>query len=81
MAGAAAATAATTTAGEAAGGTGRAARTRGSEDRELDGGFFIGALGTGDFLLLIDDDFFETFVASVADVFVDGHRNPRSLGP
>jgi hypothetical protein len=80
VAGTAAATTAATATGEASGGTGGAARARGSEDGELDGSFFIGTLGTGDFLLLVDDDFFEAFVASVADVFVDGHRNPRSLG-
>jgi hypothetical protein len=35
--------------------------------------FFAGALGTGDFLLLVDDDFFELGLAVVADVFVDRH--------
>jgi hypothetical protein len=40
----------------------------------LDGGFFAGALGAGNFLLLVDDDFFELGLAVVANVFVDGHR-------
>lgn len=43
------------------------------EDRELDGGLFAGALGAGDFLLFIDDDFFEVRFALVANVLVDGH--------
>jgi hypothetical protein len=30
-------------------------------------------LRAGDFLLAIDDDFFELRIAVVADVFVDGH--------
>ena len=34
---------------------------------------FAGAFGAGDFLLLVDDDFFELGLAVVADVFVDGH--------
>jgi len=70
----AAAAAATTTATATAGGTTRrrAGASRG-EDGKLNGGFFAGTLGTGDFLLLVDDDFFETLVAGIADVFVDGH--------
>jgi hypothetical protein len=74
VAGTAAAAAATTASGEAAGRAGRAAAgaCRG-EDGELDGGLFAGTLGAGDFLLLVDDDFFEALVADVADVFVDGH--------
>jgi len=51
----------------------RAANRCGTEDGELDGGFFAGACGTGDFLLAIDDDFFELGFAVVANVFVDGH--------
>jgi len=35
--------------------------------------FFAGTFGAGDFLLAIDDDFFELGLAVVADVFVDGH--------
>src|SRR5271167_1719925 len=66
----AAATAAT---GGAAGRSGGAARAGRGEDGKLDRGFFAGALGAGDFLLLIDDDFFELRLAVVADVFVDGH--------
>jgi hypothetical protein len=41
----------------------------------LDGGFFAGALGAGDFLLFVDYDFFEFVLAVVADVFVDWHGN------
>jgi hypothetical protein len=51
----------------------RAANGCGTEYGELDGGFFAGACGTGDFLLAIDDDFFELGFAVVANVFVDGH--------
>ena len=68
------AAAATSTARRAAGwrrGTGGPCR---GEDGELDGGLFAGALRTGDFLLFVDDDFFELGLAVVADVFVDGHR-------
>ena len=56
-----------------AGGFCRTAGDCGTEDGELDGGFFAGACGTGDFLLAIDDDFFELGFAVVANVFVDGH--------
>ena len=56
-----------------AGGFSGAAGDRGAEDGELDGGFFAGARGTGDFLLAVDDDFFELGFAVVADVFVNGH--------
>ena len=70
-----AAAAATTTTATAA--ARRAARRRagasGRKDGELNGGLFAGTLGTGDFLLFIDDDFFEVFVAGIANVFVDGH--------
>jgi len=71
--------AAATTAAAASTAAGRAGRFSGAangcgtEDRELDGGFFAGACGTGDFLLAIDDDFFELGFAVVANVFVDGH--------
>ena len=43
------------------------------EDGKLDAGFLAGALGAGDFLLLIDDNFLEAGVALVAEVLVDGH--------
>jgi hypothetical protein len=70
-----AAAAATTTTATAA--ARRAARRRAGasrgKDGELNGGLFAGTLGTGDFLLLVDDDFFEVFVAGIANVFVDGH--------
>jgi len=39
----------------------------------LDGGSLAGTLGAGDFLLAVDDDFFELGFAIVTDVFVDGH--------
>jgi hypothetical protein len=39
----------------------------------LNRGFFAGALGAGDFLLLVDDYFFELGLAVVANVFVNGH--------
>jgi hypothetical protein len=57
----------------AGGGFCGAASCDGTKDRKLDGGSFRGALGAGDFLLAIDDDFFELGFAVVADVFVDGH--------
>jgi hypothetical protein len=56
-------------------GFGGAAGCGGTEDAELDGGFLAGTLGTSDFLLLVDYDFFEFGLAIVANVFVDGHRN------
>jgi|SRR5271169_982405 len=85
MAAAATTTTTATTAGESArgsGGIGASCR----EDGKLDRGFFAGALGTGDFLLLVNDDFFEVLVAGIADVFVDGHsqnlsRKVPSLAP
>ena len=70
---AATAAAAASAATRRAGGFSGAAGDRGAEDGELDGGFFAGACGTGDFLLAIDDDFFELGFAVVANVFVDGH--------
>jgi hypothetical protein len=70
---AAAATTAATTAGRGA--TRRRARASGGEDGKLNSGFFAGTLGTRDFLLLVDDDLFEAFVAGIADVFVDGHSD------
>jgi hypothetical protein len=70
---AATAAAATTSAGRAGGGFRGAAGCGGTEDGELDSGFFAGTLGAGDFLLAVDDDFFELGLAIVADVFVDRH--------
>jgi hypothetical protein len=66
---AAAASAATQAGGRFCGAAGRC----GAEDGKLDAGFFAGALGAGDFLLSVDDDFLELGFAVVADVFVDGH--------
>jgi len=57
----------------AGGGFWRAACDRRTENGKLNRGFFAGTLGTGDFLLAVDDDFFELRFAVVADVFVDGH--------
>ena len=45
-----------------------------AKDGKLDRGFLAGALGAGDFLLFVEDDFFEGSFAIVADVFVDGHE-------
>jgi hypothetical protein len=56
-----------------AGGFCGAASGCGTEDGELDGGFFAGTCGTEDFLLAVNDDFFELGFAVVANVFVDGH--------
>jgi hypothetical protein len=52
---AAATTAAAGWAGRFCGATGY----RGTEDGKLDGGFLAGTLGAGDFLLAVNDDFFE----------------------
>jgi hypothetical protein len=54
-------------------GLGGATGDGGAEDGKLDGGFFAGTLRAGDFLLAVDDDFFELRFAVVTDVFVDGH--------
>lgn len=72
------ATAAAATAGAAStGGSGgrlrRAAGNGGTKDGELNSGLSAGALGAGDFLLAVDDDFLEFGFAFVADVLVDGH--------
>ena len=72
MAAATAAATASATRG-AGGGFWRAACDRRTENGKLNRGFFAGTLGTGDFLLAVDDDFFELRFAVVADVFVDGH--------
>ena len=77
VAAATAAAAASTTAGRATGGAARRGRgapgTGRGEDGKLDSGFLTGARGAGDFLLLVDDNFFEARFALVANVFVDGH--------
>ena len=72
MAAATAAATASATRG-AGGGFWRAACDRRTENGKLNRGFFAGTLRTGDFLLAVDDDFFELRFAVVADVFVDGH--------
>ena len=46
---------------------------RGGKYGELDSGFLAGALGAGDFLLLVDHNLLEASVARIAQVFVDGH--------
>jgi hypothetical protein len=71
-----AAAAATAAAASAAGeglGVAVAGAVGGAEDGELEGVLFSGALGAGDFLLLVDYDFLEVGLAVFADVFVDGH--------
>ena len=68
-----AAAAAAATARGATRGSGGTAGARRGEDGELDRGFLAGALGAGDFLLLVDDDFFELGFAIFTDVFVDRH--------
>jgi hypothetical protein len=76
MAAAAAATAGSTaTEGRSRGLSGSAVGTAAGcgEDRKLDAGFLAGALGTGYFLLLIDDNFLEAGFALITKVFVDGH--------
>jgi hypothetical protein len=73
VAAATAAAAPASTAGGAARRRGRAAVAGGSKHGELDGGFLAGALRTGDFLLFVDDDFFELRLAVVANIFVNGH--------
>src|SRR5258708_14626268 len=65
--------AAASAASEAAGRCGGTARDGRGKDGKLDRGFLAGALGAGDFLLLVDDDLFEVLFAVFADVFVDGH--------
>ena len=77
MAGAAAAAAAAASAAGRAGGA--ASGACGGEDRELYGGLFAATLGAGDFLLLVDYDFFEALIAGVTDVFVDRHGGFRFL--
>jgi hypothetical protein len=74
MAAATATAAPASASGETAGRRGRAGTVAGrGEDGKLDRGLFAGTFGAGDFLLLVDDNFFEVFFAVFADVFVDGH--------
>ena len=54
-------------------GFGRAAGDGRTENGKLDRGFLAGALGTGDLLLAVDDDFFKLRAAIVANIFVNGH--------
>src|ERR1700686_4418290 len=67
--------AASAAAGVRGGGFGGGAVTvaGGGEDGELDCDFLAGALGAGDFLLLVEHDALEAGVAVFAKVFVDGH--------
>jgi hypothetical protein len=51
----------------------RATGDGGAKNGKLERGFFAGAFGAGDFLLLVQDELFELGFAIVADVFVDGH--------
>jgi hypothetical protein len=78
VAAATAATTTATTAGEAARRTGRTTGASGSENGKLNGRFHAGALGAGNFLLFVDNDFFETLVAGIADVLVNGHDESLS---
>jgi hypothetical protein len=79
VAAATSATAASAAAGGWSEGFGGATGCRRAEDAQLDGGFLAGTLGTSDFLLLVDYNFFEFGLAVVADVFVDGHFLLRSF--
>lgn len=72
MAAATAAAASSATGGATGRRRGTAVPRRG-ENGELDCRFFAGALGARDFLLLVDNDFFELRLAVFANVFVDGH--------
>src|SRR5208282_5623926 len=81
VAGAAATAAAAASAREAARGRGGFAGTGRGENGELDRGFLAGALGAGDFVLLVDDNLFKALVAVFADVFVNGQCRGSSRGP
>jgi hypothetical protein len=70
---AAATAAATASARRAGGGFGGTTSDRRAEDGKLNRRLLAGAFGAGDFLLPVDDNFFELRFAVVADVFVDGH--------
>jgi hypothetical protein len=78
MAAAAAPTATTTATGDTARRAGGATGASRSEDRELNRRFLAGAIGAGDFLLFVDDNFFESLVTGIANVFVDGHDETLS---
>src|SRR5712664_1237055 len=81
---AAAATAAASAAtggGGGFGGNSIAGAVCGGEDGKLDARLLAGALGTSDFLLLVDDNLLKARFAFIAQVFVDGHRgSPLLLG-
>ena len=76
MAGATAPTTSTASAGGRSGRFGRTASYGGAENRKLNRVLLARALGAGDFLLLVDDDFLEFRGAIVANVFVDWHVRP-----
>jgi hypothetical protein len=78
VAGAAATATATASTREAARGREGIAGAGRGENGKLDRGFLAGALGAGDFLLLIDDNLLEALVAVFADVFIDGHCRESS---
>ena len=73
MAAATAAAAASTASRGGREGFWRATGDGGTKDGKLECGFLAGAFGTGDFLLLVQDQLFELGFAIVANVFVDGH--------
>jgi hypothetical protein len=73
VAGATATATASATSTKPPGGASRAVGAGRGENGELNRSFPAGALRTGNFLLLVDDNFLETLVATVADVFVDRH--------
>ena len=62
------------------GGGAVAGAIRCGKDGKLDRGFLAGALGAGNFLLLIQDDALEARIAFIAKVFVDRHVDPSSNG-
>jgi hypothetical protein len=80
MAAATAAAAGAAASGRGRGRFGRAAGDGGAKNGKLECGFFAGAFGAGDFLLLVQDEFFELRFAVVADVFVDGHALSSLMG-
>ena len=67
------ATAAAATSAKTSGRTGRAIRTSGGENRQLNRCFFARTLRAGYLLLLVHHDFFEVLVAAVTNIFVDRH--------
>jgi hypothetical protein len=72
VAGAAATAAASAPAREAAGRRRGTGASRG-EHGKLNRGFLARTLRAGDFRLLVDYDLFEALIATVTDIFVDGH--------